>query len=121
MAEERRESLPSANARSYSAFFRRPVNLAATAAARLAGSSTSSATNERRVSAVKIGQEVTVSCDGCAPVKANISFVSPQAEYTSPLIYSKENRASLMFLVEARARQEDAVRLHPGQPVEIHP
>ncbi len=76
---------------------------------------------ERRVSAVKIGQEVTVSCDGCAPVKAHISFVSPQAEYTSPLIYSKENRASLVFLVEARARPEDAVRLHPGQPVEIHP
>lgn len=74
---------------------------------------------EKQVSAIRIGQEVTISCDGCNPIKAGISFISPQAEYTSPLIYSKENRATLVFLIEARARPEDAVKLHPGQPVEV--
>jgi HlyD family secretion protein len=74
---------------------------------------------EKRVADLKIGQAVSVTCDGCAPVKASISFVSPQAEYTSPLIYSKENRATLVFLIEARTTPEEAVKLHPGQPVEI--
>ena len=74
---------------------------------------------ETQVGAVKIGQDVKVSCDGCTTLTAKVSYVAPQAEYTSPLIYSKENRASLVFAVEARATPEDAVKLHPGQPVEV--
>jgi len=75
---------------------------------------------ENQLSAIKIGQSVQVSCDGCAaPLSATVSFVSPQAEYTAPLIYSKENRATLVFLVEARPKREDAVKLHPGQPLEV--
>ena len=75
---------------------------------------------EKLLSAIKIGQTVQVACDGCAaPLTAAITFVSPQAEYTAPLIYSKENRASLVFLIEARPKAEDAVKLHPGQPVEV--
>ncbi|MEO8101049.1 MAG: HlyD family efflux transporter periplasmic adaptor subunit [Betaproteobacteria bacterium] len=75
---------------------------------------------EKQLGALKVGQAVQVSCDGCAaPLTATVSFISPQAEYTAPLIYSKENRATLVFLVEARPRAEDAVKLHPGQPVEV--
>lgn len=75
---------------------------------------------EKQLSTIKIGQAVQVSCDGCAaPFSATVSFVSPQAEYTAPLIYSKENRATLVFMVEARPKAEDAVKLHPGQPVEV--
>ncbi len=74
---------------------------------------------EKLLGALKIGQVVRVSCDGCTPLTATISYVSPQAEYTSPLIYSKENRASLVFMIEARPPPEAAARLHPGQPVEI--
>jgi HlyD family secretion protein len=48
-----------------------------------------------------------------------VSFVSPKAEYTPPVIYSRESRAKLVFLVEARPAAADATRLHPGQPVEI--
>jgi HlyD family secretion protein len=75
---------------------------------------------ERRVGAVKVGQAVTITCDGCpAPVTATVSYISPQAEFTPPVIYSQEQRAKLVFLLEARPAAEDAVRLHPGQPVEI--
>ena len=75
---------------------------------------------QQQLGQVKVGQAVQVSCDGCAaPIAANISFISPQAEYTAPLIYSKENRATLVFLVEARPAPADAVKLHPGQPVEV--
>ena len=70
--------------------------------------------------AVAIGQEVQLSCDGCgAPIPAKISFIAREAEYTAPIIYSRENRASLVFMVEARPSAVDARRLHPGQPLEV--
>ncbi len=68
---------------------------------------------------LKLGQEVQINCDGCTPLAAKVTFVAPQAEYTAPLIYSKENRATLVFAIEARPKAEDAVKLHPGQPVEV--
>lgn len=70
--------------------------------------------------ALRVGQELHVTCDGCgAPIVARVSFIAPQAEFTPPVIYSKENRAKLVFLIEARPLPQDAPRLHPGQPVEV--
>jgi HlyD family secretion protein len=74
---------------------------------------------ETRLGAVRIGQKVAVACDGCAQTDATITFIAPQAEFTPPVIYSKENRAKLVFLVEAKPSAEDAVKLHPGQPVDV--
>lgn len=76
---------------------------------------------QKQLGAVAIGQDVRLQCDGCgAPIPAKISFIAREAEYTSPIIYSKENRANLVFMVEARPSLEDARRLHPGQPLEVH-
>jgi HlyD family secretion protein len=67
---------------------------------------------------IKRGDAVTVKCDGCAAhLTASISFISKKPEYTPPVIYSLEERAKLVFLVEARPDQPDAVRV--GQPVRI--
>lgn len=67
-----------------------------------------------------VGQSVELRCDGCgAPIAATISFIARDAEYTAPLIYSKENRATLVFMIEARPALKDAYLLHPGQPLEI--
>lgn len=75
---------------------------------------------ERDLGRIRIGDRVVVTCDGCPqPVSAPITYVSPQAEYTPPVIYSRETRAKLVFLVEARPAPADAVRLKPGQPVEV--
>lgn len=75
---------------------------------------------ESRLGAVKVGQAVKLACDGCgAPIDAKVTFIAPQAEYTPPVIYSKDNRAKLVFLVEARPAPGDAARLHPGQPVDV--
>ena len=74
---------------------------------------------ETRLGGVSVGQKISVACDGCAPLSATISFIAPQAEYTPPVIYSKESRAKLVFLVEARPAPEEAVKLHPGQPVDV--
>jgi HlyD family secretion protein len=66
------------------------------------------------------GRAIRIRCDGCAAdVPAVLSYVSDQAEYTPPVIYSNESRAKLVFLVEARPRPADATKLRPGQPVEV--
>jgi HlyD family secretion protein len=75
---------------------------------------------ESALGALKIGQSINVRCDGCsAPLAAKVTFVSPQAEYTPPVIYSRETRTKLVYLIEARTTPEDAVKLHPGQPVDV--
>jgi len=75
---------------------------------------------EPRLGSLKVGQRVALACDGCpAPLTASVSFIAPQAEFTPPVIYSKDNRAKLVFLVEARPAAADAVKLHPGQPVDV--
>ena len=75
---------------------------------------------ETRLGAVKVGQQVALACDGCASgLAATISYVAPQAEYTPPVIYSKDNRAKLVFLVEAKPAPAEAAKLHPGQPVDV--
>ena len=75
---------------------------------------------ESRLGAVKVGQKVSLSCDGCGnAIDASISFIAPQAEFTPPVIYSKDNRTKLVFLAEAKPAAQDASKLHPGQPVDV--
>ncbi|HVC46263.1 MAG TPA: HlyD family efflux transporter periplasmic adaptor subunit [Terracidiphilus sp.] len=67
-----------------------------------------------------IGQSIHVTCDGCsANIRATINFISPQNEYTPPVIYSNENRSKLVFMVIARPSAQEAADMHPGQPVEV--
>ncbi len=69
---------------------------------------------------VKTGARVDVHCDGCASdFAATVRFVAPQAEYTPPVIYSESARQKLLFLVEAWPEAADALKLRPGQPVEV--
>ena len=74
---------------------------------------------ENALSGLAISKPVEVRCDGCpAPVNGKISYISSQAEYTPPVLYSKESRSKLVFLVEARL---DGGALRPGQPVDVRP
>ena len=67
---------------------------------------------------VKIDDRIAVRCDGCeANLAARISFISAQAEFTPPIIYSQEERARLVFRIEARPEQAEALRV--GQPVSV--
>ncbi|WP_375542151.1 HlyD family secretion protein [Paraburkholderia sp. CNPSo 3274] len=75
---------------------------------------------ETIVGSLAPGRKVNVRCDGCAAqVPATITWISNAAEYTPPVIYSNENRAKLVFMIEAHPSAQDAVKLHPGQPVEV--
>ncbi|WP_243438286.1 HlyD family secretion protein [Fundidesulfovibrio soli] len=75
---------------------------------------------EQSLGAVRLGQKVTVSCDGCSkPFEGAVSFVFPQAEYAPPVIYSQDFRSKLVYMVEARFDPETARLLKPGQPVDV--
>jgi HlyD family secretion protein len=75
---------------------------------------------ETKLGEIRAGQKVTLACDGCnAPINGAITFIATQAEFTPPVIYSKDNRTKLVFLVEARTSPEDAAKLHPGQPIDV--
>jgi len=67
-----------------------------------------------------IGTPVRIDMDGRKDsLSAKVTFVSPKAEYTLPIIYSRENRDKLVFLVEASVNPEVAAKLHPGAPVAV--
>jgi len=71
---------------------------------------------EAALSSLALNKELQVRCDGCQAVVAKVSYISAQAEFTPPVLYSKESRTKLMFLVEARL---EGSNLRPGQPVDV--
>ena len=76
--------------------------------------------SEAKVGAIHPGDSVRVSVDGAGDTFAGkVTYISPQAEYTPPVIYSRETRTKLVFMVEARFDSATAAKLHPGQPVEV--
>jgi HlyD family secretion protein len=75
---------------------------------------------EARVAAIQMGDPVSVLLDGApAPISGTVSFVSPQAEFTPPVIYSRESRQKPVIMIEIMFASEEAAKLHPGQPVDV--
>jgi len=75
---------------------------------------------EAEFAKVHLGQKVSVRCDGCAnTIIATVTFIAAQEEFTPPVIFSVGNREKLVFKIEARA--PGGLKLHPGQPVDVHP
>jgi HlyD family secretion protein len=75
---------------------------------------------EAELPSLALGQAVTLQCDGCgAPITARVSHIATRPEYTPPVIYSNAQRSKLVFMVEAHPAPADAVRLRPGQPLDV--
>src|SRR3990167_1157669 len=75
---------------------------------------------EKLLHAVKPKQQVTFTCDHCdKKTDATISYISPEAEFTPPVIYSKDTRHKLVYLIRADMPKEVAQQFHPGQPIEV--
>jgi HlyD family secretion protein len=71
--------------------------------------------------ALAIGGSVAVTCDGCTEnLVGEVTFLGREAEYTPPVIFSRENRGKLMFRAEARL-DGAAAQLPLGQPVDVTP
>jgi HlyD family secretion protein len=66
------------------------------------------------------GDAVRVVVDGLdQPLAGKISYISPRAEYTPPVIYSRETRDKLVFMIEILFDPSVGAKLHPGQPVDV--
>ena len=75
---------------------------------------------EQQVAAYAPGSTVHFSCDGCASgLTAVIRYVSPRPEFTPPIIYSRDSRDRLVFMIEAYPTRP--ANLLPGLPVDVEP
>lgn len=72
---------------------------------------------EAELSSVGVDTKLAVSCDGCPPLSAVVTHVADEAEFTPPVIYSRDARQKLVYRVEARPEGE--AKLKPGQIVEV--
>jgi HlyD family secretion protein len=74
--------------------------------------------SEAKLPQIAFGQRVKIRCDGCGEdLDARVSFISRSAEYTPPVIYSLDERAKLVFMIEARPDHGENFRV--GQPVSV--
>ena len=74
---------------------------------------------ETQLPRVRLGQKVRITCDGCKPIDATVTFIAAREEFTQPIIFSVGNREKLVF--KAEARLPGGLPVHPGQPVEVRP
>ena len=75
---------------------------------------------EQEVARYRPGRNVRFACDGCAAgLTAKISYVSPRPEFTPPIIFSRDSRDRLVFMVEALPAKP--ANLMPGLPVDVEP
>jgi len=73
---------------------------------------------QAKLSQLQLGQSVTVRVDGEQQAyPAKIDFIAREAEFTPPVIYSKDSREKLVFMVEAKLPA--AAQLRIGQPVDV--
>ena len=67
---------------------------------------------------IAYGDKLRIGCDGCArDLTARVSFIARQSEFTPPVIYSLDERAKLVFLIEALPEKPATLRV--GQPVDV--
>ena len=75
---------------------------------------------EGEVARYRPGRSVRFACDGCPTgLTARIAYVSPRPEFTPPVIFSRDSRDRLVFMVEAVPARP--ARLRPGLPVDVEP
>lgn len=71
-----------------------------------------------KLRSLHLGQGVSFTCGGCETSSpAKISYISPEAEYIPPLVYSRENQNKLVFRIKADISSPN--RFKPGQPVMV--
>jgi HlyD family secretion protein len=70
---------------------------------------------------LKAGALVNVAISGQPTLEGRVSYLSPQPEYTPPILYNRETRSKLVFMIEATFDPAAARDLHPGQPVDVSP
>lgn len=68
----------------------------------------------------RTGMNVKLSCDGCAKeIPGTINYISPEAEFTPPVIYSTSRREKLIYMIEAVPDLQHAMQMKVGQPFNV--
>lgn len=68
----------------------------------------------------KIGAKVRLLCDGCVePIPGMVNYISPEAEFTPPVIYSTSRREKLIFMAEAAPDPKQAECMKIGQLFDV--
>ena len=76
--------------------------------------------SQTKIGAIRLGDAVQVMVDGVqGSLPGTVSYISPKAEYTPPMLYSQGSRDKLVFMVEVLFEQVVAMNLHPGQPADV--
>ena len=77
---------------------------------------------ESDFSRLKNGDHVNVSVEGHdGALDGTVDYLSPEPEYTPPVLYNRDNRSKLVYMAEAVFPADVAAELHPGQPVDVEP
>lgn len=72
---------------------------------------------EPQLARFTLGATVSVACDNCPPgLRARVTYISQQAEFTPPVIFSLQERGKLVFRIDARL-DDPSVLLPLGLPV----
>lgn len=67
---------------------------------------------------LKVGKAIQFICMGCdKQEQATVSYISPEAEYAPPLVYSRDNQDKLVFRIQATLASFNQYK--PGQPVTV--
>lgn len=74
---------------------------------------------EAELANLRHGAKVRLACSNCPPdAKGTIRFISTEAEFTPPVIYSDRSKEKLVFMAEATPDAEPEA-FRPGQPVTV--
>ncbi len=75
--------------------------------------------SQNALAGISQGTILNVHCDACInSLKARVSYIANEPEFTPPVIYSLENRQKLVYLVEAAPIGKTRM-LKPGQIVDV--
>lgn len=66
------------------------------------------------------GDQLLIRCDGCQPFSATVSRIADNVSFSPPVIFSEQQRARLLYLVEAQPDPTIAPQLPAGQPVSVY-
>ena len=76
--------------------------------------------SEKKLSKLQLNHKINILTDGNVLLgTGTIRYISNTAQYTPPIIFSREDRQSLIFRVEARLDKPNLNQVHLGQPVSL--
>ncbi|KTD05079.1 HlyD family secretion protein [Fluoribacter gormanii] len=75
---------------------------------------------EEQLAQLRLNEHVKIKTDNNEHfAEGHIFYISNIAEYTPPIIYSREERQRLVFRIEAKIDSPDLEKIHLGQPVTL--